>query len=356
MSILEVQGLRKAFGGPPAVDDVSFAMAPGETVALLGPSGCGKTTTLRIIAGFTSPDKGNVVIRGGNVTTKRPYERNIGILFQDYALFPHMTVEENIAFGPRHRGLSRADADQRVRRYLALVHMEQFAGRYPSTLSGGQQQRVALARALATEPEILLLDEPLSALDAKMREGLRGELKRILAETGLTTIVVTHDQEEALSLADRVMVMHKGRILQDDAPREIYNRPANRFVAEFVGRSNWLAGRVSSVGGDAVFIGQGDIAFRAPPHLPVGQDVLCFVRPENISVASADEPTPAEVLSLGGTVHSVIFLGQDTELIADVGGTLMTALVRQRSIADLQRNAPVRLLFEPGHLGLVQAE
>ncbi|MGF7160783.1 putative spermidine/putrescine transport system ATP-binding protein/putrescine transport system ATP-binding protein [Rhodoligotrophos appendicifer] len=353
-TVLAVRQLRKTFDGVPAVDDVSFDLMQGETAALLGPSGCGKTSTLRIIAGFTSPDQGSVAMLGRDVTRKRPYERNIGILFQDYALFPHMTVAENIAFGPQHRGLSKSDIKERVERYLDLVHMGNYRDRHPTNLSGGQQQRVALARALATEPEILLLDEPLSALDAKMRESLRTELKQILAQTGVTTIIVTHDQEEALSLADRVMVMHRGRILQDAAPRDIYEKPASRFVAEFVGRSNWLPGKIYGKGNSAVFHGPGDIRLPAPGHLSVDQEILCFVRPEKISLAERGAPLPSGLISLDGTVRDVIFLGQDTEVTADVSGNLITALIRDSKVDFLRLGTPVHLRFAAGDLGYVK--
>ena len=354
--VLSVNGLRKLFNGVAAVDGVSFALARGETIALLGPSGCGKTSSLRMVAGFERPDEGVVAIRGRDVTNMRPYERNIGILFQDYALFPHMTVAENVAFGPLHRGLGKAETGRRVERYLALVHMSQFADRHPISLSGGQQQRVALARALATEPEILLLDEPLSALDAKMREGLRTELKQIIAQAGVATIIVTHDQEEALSLADRVLVMRQGKVLQDAPPDEIYNRPADRFVAEFVGRSIWLKGRVELKGTEVLFLGEGGISFPAPVHLPRGRDLLCFLRPEDIVVTSAAEGVSAGRIGLRGVLRGRSFLGQHTELQAEAGSVKLTAYADQRAAAGLAIGDELLLSFSPDRLGLVTGE
>ena len=356
--MLTVEYLTKRFGEMLAVDNVSFHLSPGETVALLGPSGCGKTTTLRMIAGFTRPNNGIIYIKGKDMTPLRPYERNVGILFQDYALFPHMTVRENIAFGPLHRGLSRAAATECVDRYLGMVGMTSMANRYPSTLSGGQQQRVALSRALATEPEIVLLDEPLSSLDAKLRERLRIELKQILSDANATTIVVTHDQEEALSLADRVLVMHQGRILQDAPPHTIYYRPVNRFVAEFVGRSNWMRGHVVDCDGSALFRSVDGISFPAPAHLPSDREILCFLRPERITLsAKGQNNQDPEHLHLDGWIRSKIFLGQDTEVIVNVDAKEdITILDRGKETSTINIGDPVTLSFAPTDVGFVEDE
>src|SRR4029077_13682376 len=213
-----------------------------ETVSLLGPSGCGKTTTLRLISGFEEPDEGSIEIEGVSMIGKRPYERNVGLLFQHYALFPHMTVAENVAYGLKHRGWPKAEIARRVGEMLRLVQLQGFEGRSPGQLSGGQQQRVGPARGRATKPKLVRLDEPLSALDAKLREELGADLKRILTSVGSTTIVVTHDQDEAMSLWDRIIVMNRGRIDQIGSRSEIYQRPATQFVPDFIGRSNWLGG------------------------------------------------------------------------------------------------------------------
>ena len=246
MTTVEVQDVSKHFGHVTAVDRISFTVDSGAVIALLGPSGCGKTTILRIIAGFETHDTGTITIGGQSVAGKRPYERNVGLLFQDYALFPHMTVIQNVSYGLRQRGFEKARIQQRVNEMLDLVKLAGVEQRRPAQLSGGQQQRVALARALAIGPEVMLLDEPLSALDAKLRVELRIELKEILRSVGSTTIVVTHDQEEAMSLAEHVIVIDEGRIRQQGTPTEIYARPANKFVAEFIGRSNWFAGGLRS--------------------------------------------------------------------------------------------------------------
>jgi ABC-type Fe3+/spermidine/putrescine transport system ATPase subunit len=243
--VIEFRNVAKRFGGVAAVSDVSFAVGAGEIVSLLGPSGCGKTTTLRLISGFEDPDQGVIEIAGESMVGKRPYERNVGLLFQHYALFPHMTVAENVAYGLKHRRWPKAEIPDRVREMLRLVQLQGFEGRRPGQMSGGQQQRVALARVLATRPKLVLLDEPLSALDAKLREELRLELKQILTAVGSTTIVVTHDQDEAMSLADRIIVMNAGRIEQQGTPDDIYMRPRTPFVAAFIGRTNWFHGRIS---------------------------------------------------------------------------------------------------------------
>ena len=235
MATLELQGLTKRFGEFTAVDSMNLKAAEGEMIALLGGSGCGKTTTLRMIAGFTEPTAGQILVDGKNVSTIPPYRRNIGIFFQNYALFPHMTVFENVAFGLKLQKLPKNEIRERVEHMLALVKLTGMDKRYPRQLSGGQQQRVALARALVTRPSILLLDEPLSNLDAKLRVEMQVEIKRIQKELGITTIIVTHDHEEAVSLADRVIVMNAGHILQIGKPQEVFDRPASPFIADFMG-------------------------------------------------------------------------------------------------------------------------
>src|SRR5512140_1000121 len=245
MAFLELTGVQKRFGDVAAVLDFNLAAERGEFVSFLGPSGCGKTTTLRMIAGFEQPTGGTITVNGTDITRRSPNQRNVGMVFQSYALFPNMTVAGNIGFGLKVRKRPKAEIDRRVHELLALIHLEGRGDRYPYQLSGGQQQRVALARALAIEPQVLLLDEPLSALDAKVRAQLRDELRRIQLEVGTTTLFVTHDQEEALAIADRVGVMREGRIEQLGTPTDVYSRPATSFVAEFVGLTNRLAGTVS---------------------------------------------------------------------------------------------------------------
>ena len=245
---LRVRRLRKSFGAVVAVDDVSLDAAPGEFLSLLGPSGCGKSTLLRMVAGLVEPDGGQVVLAGEDITRVAVHRRNLGLVFQSYALFPHMTVFENVAFGLRRRGVGPAELGPRVERMLELVRLGPLGARHPRELSGGQQQRVALARALVTEPRVLLLDEPLSNLDALLRDEMRVELKRLQERLGTTMIFVTHDQAEALILSDRVVVMEAGRVEQIGRPEEVYRRPATAFVARFLGRANFLAGTVAESG------------------------------------------------------------------------------------------------------------
>src|SRR5438067_13784407 len=248
MSELTLDGVSKAYGGTLAVRDFSLAIPNGELVALLGPSGCGKTTTLRMIAGFILPSAGEIRIGGRDVTAEPPYRRSTGMVFQGYALFPHMSVTQNVAFGLEMRGLPRPQIAERVGDALRLVRLSGFEPRYPRELSGGQQQRVALARALVINPDVLLLDEPLSNLDAKLRQEVRLEIRQLEKKLGLTTVMVTHDQEEALTMADRLVVMSEGRVQQIGSQRDLYERPAEKFVAGFVGRTNFLHGRVETPG------------------------------------------------------------------------------------------------------------
>ncbi|CAN7479451.1 ABC transporter ATP-binding protein [Bosea sp. LjRoot90] len=282
MAKLSIEHLRKVYGEFTAVDDCSIDIADGEFLVLLGPSGCGKTTTLRMVAGFIQPSAGKITIGERDVTNLPPWKRNCGLVFQSYALFPHMTVAENVAFGLEMRKIAPADRGPRVTEALRLVRLTGLDERYPRQLSGGQQQRVALARALATEPDVLLLDEPLSNLDAKLRQEVRVEIRDLQRKLGLTTIMVTHDQEEALTMADRLVVMEKGKVRQIGTQRELYEKPADRFVAGFIGRSAFLdgamaeAGRFRSGGGldiscKATAAGPATLALR-PERLAIGAE------------------------------------------------------------------------------------
>ncbi|MER8805209.1 ABC transporter ATP-binding protein [Mesorhizobium sp. M0998] len=353
MNVLELKEVTKKYGEFVAVNKVSLDIEKGKILSLLGPSGCGKTTTLRIIAGFVSPDGGFVKIAGENVGHLRPYERNVGLLFQDYALFPHMTVAQNIAYGMKYRGVPSSEIPTRVKQMLSLVQLTGMEARYPSQLSGGQQQRVALARALATDPQIVLLDEPLSALDAKLRLELRIELKEILRSVGATTIVVTHDQEEALSLGDEVVVMREGKIVQRGTPRQIYEVPADKFVAEFVGRSNWLHGSRrgrSERGVCSYFTGDGlEIRTKSAQSDPDGNADLC-VRPENIELiddAVGKVAEDNEYNALPGVVLDVALLGADVHVVVELAGKKRLLAIRKnvgRSPA-LVPGQPVHALF-----------
>ena len=302
MSFLQLDQLRKSFGSTQVVRNFDLQIEQGEFVSLLGPSGCGKTTVLRMIAGFEAPSHGTIRVGPDDVTRKRPNQRNVGMVFQAYALFPNLTVAQNVAFGLRVKGVGKAQSTARVAEMLSLVGLGDFGKRYPFQLSGGQQQRVALARALAVQPQVLLLDEPLSALDAKIRVSLREEIREIQKRLGITTVFVTHDQEEALSMSDRIVVMHGGMAQQIGAPHEIYSQPANRFVAEFVGRLNVLDAQVTDGAQGRVRVGGLDFATgRALAPGPVA----LALRPEAISIGAA----PGHDVSFRGPVEAVQFLG-----------------------------------------------
>ncbi|MEO6471587.1 MAG: ABC transporter ATP-binding protein, partial [Aeromicrobium sp.] len=293
---VRIEDLRRSFGDNAALDGLTLTLAPGELVALLGPSGCGKTTALRIVAGLDEPDSGRVVVGDKDVTNVTASKRGMGMVFQAYSLFPHMTSQENVEFGLKLRGVDTGKRSTKAREMLDLVGLAEFANRYASQLSGGQQQRVALARALAIEPAVLLLDEPLSALDAKVRVQLRDEIRRIQLEVGTTALFVTHDQEEALAIADRVGVMNKGKLAQLDAPEELYARPADSFVAAFVGLMNRLPCTVA--GGYTELLGSHTKTLENSVESGPG---LALVRPEQVSIQAGDTGT--------STVKHLSFLG-----------------------------------------------
>jgi putative spermidine/putrescine transport system ATP-binding protein len=302
---LQIANLKKSFGGYTAVQNFGMDIDKGEFVSFLGPSGCGKTTTLRMIAGFEIPSDGTIRIANHDVTRLRPNQRKIGMVFQSYALFPNMTVAENVAFGLKVARRPAAEIKARVEEMLALIKLPHLGGRYPYQLSGGQQQRVALARALAPKPQVLLLDEPLSALDAKIRVSLREEIRAVQRELGITTIYVTHDQEEALSMSDRIVVMNEGRVEQVGTPSEIYNRPRTRFVASFVGTLNVLQGEVVDPGAGRVRIDDQDIALaQALPGVRTGESLTLALRPEAIALGHHGDRN-----RLDGHIEEVSFLG-----------------------------------------------
>ncbi len=303
MARLDLHALAKRYGDFYAVRDVSLSVADGEFLVLLGPSGCGKTTTLRMVAGFIEPSAGHVKLGGSDVTLLPPWKRNAGMVFQSYALFPHLTVAQNVAFGLEMRKLARAEVDRRVDEALALVRLGGFGGRLPRQLSGGQQQRVALARALAIRPDVLLLDEPLSNLDAKLRQEVRVEIRELQRQLGLTTVMVTHDQEEALTMADRLVVMNEGLVHQVGTQRDLYERPADRFVAGFVGRSTFLDGVIEAPGR---FRTDGGLMLACTNGSRPGRAALAL-RPERVEIAAA-KPAGLDN-ALPGTVEFVSYLG-----------------------------------------------
>ncbi len=324
-SKLEFQGIGKRYGGFQAVHDFNLSIDEGELVALLGPSGCGKTTSLRMLAGFVPVSAGVIRLSGRDITHLPSFRRDVGMVFQGYALFPHMTVEQNVAFGLEMRRVDRAEIGRRVARALSRVRLGQHAARLPRELSGGQQQRVALARAMAIDPAVLLLDEPLSALDARLRHEVRAEIRQLQKESGLTTLMVTHDQDEALSMADRLVIMNQGRIEQVGSPGEVYEYPVNRFVAEFMGKSNFLQGHADANGG---FLAGNGIALRAGAGSADAQGpaALFSFRPERTRLCSADAPVadghnrlPARVMRstyLGPVIEYRLALADHTEITA----------------------------------------
>jgi putative spermidine/putrescine transport system ATP-binding protein len=323
MSSLAFVGVRKTFGPTVALDHLDLELREGELVSLLGPSGCGKTTALRIAAGFEFADSGAVTVAGRDITRVPAHRRNMGMVFQSYSLFPNLTVELNVDYGLRTRKIAKPERARRVSRILELVQLSHLAKRYPHQLSGGQQQRVALARALAPEPQVLLLDEPLSALDAKVRVTLRDEIRRIQTELGITTLFVTHDQEEALAISDRIGVMSDGRLEQVGEPTAVYRHPTTAFVARFVGSMNELPATARADGGVDV----AGVGLPVPNGAPstAGTAVLLLVRPEDVAVA----PLDGDGAGLRGTVVSHVFAGPSTlvNVRVDTIDTLVTANV-----------------------------
>ncbi len=315
-AFLRIQRVNKAFGATTVVEDFNLDVAAGEFVSFLGPSGCGKTTVLRIVAGFEEPSAGTILVGGKDVTNLKPNQRNIGMVFQAYALFPNLTVAQNIGFGLKVAGMPKAEADARIAEMLEMIKLPEFGARYPYQLSGGQQQRVALARALAPKPKLLLLDEPLSALDAKVRVSLRDEIRSIQKKLGITTVFVTHDQEEALSISDRIVVMYRGRAEQVGMPFEIYNRPATRFVANFVGTLNVLEGTIADAGAGKVRIGGSEVALnRSLNGAKAGDAVSLALRPEVISLGRQS----GRDTSLSGQISDVSFLGSVIRVRVSLG-------------------------------------
>ena len=339
---VRLEELSRHYGPVVALDHLDLTLDPGELVALLGPSGCGKTTTLRLLAGLEDADTGRVVVGGKDITGLSAAKRDMGMVFQAYSLFPHMTVRQNVAFGLRLRKVGSAQRDKRALEMLDLVGLSAQADRYPHQLSGGQQQRVALARALAIEPQVLLLDEPLSALDAKVRAQLRDEIRRIQLEVGITTLFVTHDQEEALAIADRVGVMKDGRLEQLAPPTEVYARPATSFVAEFAGQPVGQADEVR----DGEVIVRGCKLPLVEQDTPDGQ-VVALIRPEAVSLASHAPGSEAGSGPLTGTVIAITFLGATSRVTVDLGDTRVMAQLPTSEASALAAGSRVVLAIRP---------
>ena len=352
---IRIENLTKTFkahggGTTKAVDDVSIQIEPGELFFLLGPSGCGKTTLLRMIAGFIDPTAGRIYFNNRDVTALAANKRNTGMVFQSYALWPHMSVADNVAFGLKIRNLSKSEQKKRVGEALESVQMGEYADRKPTQLSGGQQQRVALARALVIKPEVLLLDEPLSNLDAKLRGELRNEIRRTCKDSGITTVYVTHDQKEAMSVADRLAILRSGIVEQVASPADAYYRPKNRFVADFLGETNIIEGTLAASSG--MFLVEtpfGDLPLPRCDASP-GSPIRCSIRPESWTLARSDHPN-----ALRGSVVSTTFLGESTHVEAKVGERTILAMVHGRrgltSLPDVGQ--PVYLTAEPDEIALI---
>jgi spermidine/putrescine transport system ATP-binding protein len=354
---IEARGLTKRFGsgadGVTALDRVSVTIRENEFFTLLGPSGCGKTTLLRLIAGFELPTEGELLLHGQRIENLPPFRRPVNTVFQSYALFPHLSVLRNVAFAPEMQNRPRAEIDAEVRRMLDLVRLQGFEHRLPRELSGGQQQRVALARALAGRPKVLLLDEPLSALDLKLRREMQIELKRLQHETGITFVFVTHDQEEALTMSDRIAVMSGGKILQIGTPTEIYEQPTSRFVADFIGETNFLQARcLEVIGGQARYrLASGDeIDGVAIPGLGGGSEVTLAVRPERIDLLRQDNQ------GLPAIMRSLLYIGNDTVCTLTLAdGTEVQARVQNRrgAVGGVEPGTPVSLRIPPDAVRVV---
>jgi spermidine/putrescine transport system ATP-binding protein len=346
---IRLRGLTKDFRDVRAVDDVSLDIKAGEFFSLLGPSGCGKTTTLRMIGGFELPSAGRIELRGRDITGDPPDKRPVNMVFQHYALFPHLDVEGNVAFGLRRRGVEKQEIARRVSEALELVRLVGFERRRPHQLSGGQQQRVALARALINQPNVLLLDEPLGALDLKLRRQLQVELKRIQQEVGITFVYVTHDQEEALTMSDRIAVMSGGRVEQLGTPEELYERPATRFVADFIGTTNLLSGRVEALEGDTTLVrlDSGDCCRVAGTPFRTGGPIDLSVRPEAIRIANRNGRVHDQPDSLEATVEQVAYLGSAVQYRVRTSGGLAISVLSPKSGSRFTRGDEVELAFSP---------
>lgn len=351
MKGVRIDNVTKKFGDVLGVSELNLTIQPGEFFTFLGPSGCGKTTTLRMIAGFYYPSTGTIYFDGQDVTRLQPNKRNIGMVFQNYALFPHMTVDENIAFGLEIRKYSKAEIKEKVDRMRGLVHLAPYGKRKINELSGGQQQRVALARALVIEPDILLLDEPLSNLDAKLREETRFEIKRIQSELGVTTIYVTHDQTEAMTMSDRIMVMDNGLIQQIGTPQEIYRKPDNRFVATFIGETNLLRMRIISIDGNTITTQneKGLILYGKKDHFAkglqaeLGDTVYVSIRPESFQSDKGDN-------TVVGKIRFVEFTGLSVNYVLDVNGTTLKAMIVNADSTLKQVGDNIELHIPPSNL------
>jgi iron(III) transport system ATP-binding protein len=340
----------KVLGQVRAVDNLTLDIAAGELFFLLGPSGCGKTTALRLVAGFYTPDEGRIFFNQRDHSRVPPHKRNTGMVFQAYALWPHMDVWHNVAYGLKMRRVSESEKERRVERALEIVQMQAYAKRLPNQLSGGQQQRIALARALVIEPDVILLDEPLSNLDAKLRLEMRAQIKEIHRKINRTMIYVTHDQVEALSMADRIAIMRRGRVVQVGTPRQLYTRPESAFVAEFIGGTNLLSGRLEEAGDCFVVRTDAGIvrAQHATPGSTIGSGVFCSVRPESVCLHAADTPPSNGLNHLVCAVQSIMYLGHSEEYcLRLVNGAALRAIEHNQTTRKAEVGDRVMIQFDP---------
>ncbi|MGE7591988.1 ABC transporter ATP-binding protein [Peribacillus frigoritolerans] len=358
---VEIKGAFKQFGENVVLNGIDLEVKQGELLTLLGPSGCGKSTTLNLIAGFLDPDRGEVHIKGNNVTKVPPYKRDLGMVFQTYSLFPHMTVYENLSFGLKLRKVGKAEQKKKISKALELVKMSGLENRYPRELSGGQRQRVAISRALVVEPELLLLDEPLSNLDAKLRHELRAEIKRLQKEIGVTTIFVTHDQEEALSMSDRVVVMNAGKIEQISTPTEIYNHPKTEFVFQFIGKSNCFEGNVSAIDKRKVAVKIGSDITHVDTYnvmgnesdLKTGDEVKLYIRPEKLQIVSLDEKSSSPLDFHRAKISQMNYLGTSWEINVLLQGKSIQVLTSAFD-SSWQNGSEVLIGWSPSEVMLVK--
>lgn len=358
---VEIKGAVKRFGNTTVLNGIHLGVKQGELLTLLGPSGCGKTTTLNLIAGFLDADEGDVYIKGKKVTNVPPYKRDLGMVFQTYSLFPHMTVYENLDFGLKLRKVEKSKKKEKIARALELVKMAGLEDRYPRELSGGQRQRVAIARALVVEPELLLLDEPLSNLDAKLRHELRAEIKRLQNEIGVTTIFVTHDQEEALSLSDRVVVMNGGKIEQISSPTSIYNHPETEFVYQFIGKSNRFDGKVVSAGHQKITVKMGEEVTKVDVDNVMGTDKSCrpgdevklYIRPEKVHIGSSRSSLDPSIDVHKAEITQINYLGTTWEVDVLLMGKPMQILTAAFDSA-WQPGSEVFVGWSPANLMLIK--
>ncbi len=348
MSSVSLKGVSKTYAGVTALRPIDLEIPQGEFLTLLGPSGCGKTTTLRLIAGFIEPSTGRILFGGDDVTDLPPQKREIGMVFQDYALFPHMTIGDNIGFALAERGLPKADIAKRVKELLELIRLPSVENRYPTQLSGGQQQRVAVARAVAHSPRVLLMDEPLGALDLKLREAMQNEISAIHRTLKITTVYVTHDQTEAMSMSDRIAVMNDGIIEQMGTASEIYERPATRFVADFVGQINLLDGAAHGTENGLLAVTVAGTILRVPDTGASGT-VSIGVRPEQMSLIGAGVPVPAGHNAIAGIVKSRMFAGNRIRLEIDAGTAKPIAIEAHPNTPTVEPGAAVRAVWKPEH-------